>query len=186
MSSSCSPALNFRTASRIAVTSAGASAWRWLRSVSRRRASPNSSSPSLLASVMPSLYSNSASPGARIVSATAQSHASKAPRMVAVAGAVERLQPRDAARQESRLHFLRQLELDRGASLGLEALGDLPGESDVLQRQRRLARHRRQETPVLSRVRLLGKALAQEDDAGLAPVPSEKRHAAPALRHTVL
>ena len=63
-------------------------------------------------------------------------------RLHAVAGAVECSKLRDAARQEPRLHFLRELQLDRRAALGLQALGDLLGETDVFQSQRRLARHR--------------------------------------------
>src|SRR5581483_4572577 len=69
MSSCCSPGLKLRTAAMMDSRICAAGRPESLRSTLINRASPNSSPSALVASVTPSVYSTSVSPGARFTSA---------------------------------------------------------------------------------------------------------------------
>src|SRR6516164_3890066 len=84
MSSCCLSGLNRRTSSKIAVSNPSQGSSRYFRSVSVRHCSPNSSPLPLHASVMPSVYSASTSPGASSCSLIEQSHSLNSPSSVPV------------------------------------------------------------------------------------------------------
>ena len=92
--------------------------------------------------------------------------------LAAGACAGERAERGGLLRKQPALDLLRNLELPRLTALHFPALGDALRQPDAVEREARLIAHRRQQSPVFARVRLLGEPGPEREqprDALVAP-----------------